>query len=215
MKQEQNSKELIRSISSKWNLIKIEKNIQKLEEKVVTLCHQQGYTFQNLIKFWMLSPFSNRHKDIITIILLGCWISPLTTEVERSFTFIKLIWTWLRNRLFTKNLSHCMRISKSRDLRADEYEQVKINKQTNKQEKQQKKGFIVITLKNYLPRCVLIFSYLLFFNFLISSSFTRKKYLQWTHVMLCLEFTTSFLLHKYLFAAKIFLTPHSLLWGKG
>ena len=71
-----------------------------------------------------------------------------------------------------------MRISKSRDLRADEYEQVKINKQTNKQEKQQKKGFIVITLKNYLPRCVLIFSYLLFFNFLISSSFTRKKYLQ-------------------------------------
>ena len=215
MKQEQNSKELIRSISSKWNLIKIEKNIQKLEEKVVTLCHQQGYTFHKLIKFWMLSPFSNRHKDIITIILLGCLISPLTTEVERSFTFIKLIWTGLRNRLFTKNLSHCMRISKSRDLRADEYEQVKINKQTNKQEKQQKKGFIVITLKNYLPRCVLIFSYLLFFNFLISSSFTRKKYLQWTHVMLCLEFTTSFLLHKYLFAAKIFLTPHPLLWGKG
>ena len=133
MKQEQNSKELIRSISSKWNLIKIEKNIQKLEEEVVTLCHQQRYTFHNLIKFWMLSPFSNRHKDIITIILLGCLISPLTTEVERSFTFIKLIWTWLRNRLFTKNLSHCMRISKSRDLRADEYEQVKINKQTNKQ----------------------------------------------------------------------------------
>ena len=169
MKQEQNSKELIRSISSKWNLIKIEKNIQKLEEKVVTLCHQQGYTFHKLLKFWMLSPFSNRHKDIITIILLGWLISLLTAEVERSFSLMKLIWTWLRNRLLTKNLSHGMRICKSRDLRADEYEQVlrlllKADETKNKQtDKKKKKGFIAITMKNSLLIWVLIFFFIFYF----------------------------------------------------
>ena len=171
----------------------------------------------------MLSPFSNRHKDIITIILLGWLISLLTAEVERSFSLMKLIWTWLRNRLLTKNLSHGMRICKSRDLRADEYEQVlrlllkadeTKNKQTDKKKKK-KKRFHCNYNEKFFTYMSFNFFYLLFFYFLISSYFKRKKYLQWTHVMLCLEFTTSFLLHKYLFAVKIFLTPHHLLWGKG
>ena len=52
-----------------------------------------------------------------------------------------------------------MRICKSRDLRADEYEQVlrlllkadeTKNKQTDKKKKKEKKGFIAITMKNSL-----------------------------------------------------------------
>ena len=109
-----------KSILSKRKLIKVEKTIQKLEEKVATLGNQQDYTFDILLKSWMLSPFSDRHKDITTIILLRSLIPPLTAEVERSFSLMKLICTWLRNRLLTKSLSHCMRICKARDLRADE-----------------------------------------------------------------------------------------------
>ena len=109
-----------KSILNKRKLIKVEKTIQKLEEKVATLGNQQDYIFDILFKSWMLSPFSDRHKDITTIILLRSLISPLTAEVERSFSLMKLICTWLRNRLLTKSLSHCMRICKARDLRADE-----------------------------------------------------------------------------------------------
>ena len=41
LKQGQNSKELLKSISSKRKLIKVEKNIQKLEEKVASLGNPQ------------------------------------------------------------------------------------------------------------------------------------------------------------------------------
>ena len=51
LKQGQNSKKLLESISSKRKLIKAEKNIQKLEESVATLGNQQDYTFDVLLKF--------------------------------------------------------------------------------------------------------------------------------------------------------------------
>ena len=41
LKQGQNLKELLKSISSKRKLIKVEKNIQKLEEKVASLGNPQ------------------------------------------------------------------------------------------------------------------------------------------------------------------------------
>ena len=56
LKQGQSSKELLKSISSKWKLINVEKNIRKLEEKVATLGNQQDYTFDILLKSWM--PFT-------------------------------------------------------------------------------------------------------------------------------------------------------------
>ena len=124
LKQEQNSKELLKSISSKRKLLKIEKNIQKLDEKMATLGNQQDYTFDMLLKSWMLSPFSDYCRDMTTIILVGSMIHPSTVEVEWSFSLMKLICTQLKNRLLTKNLSHCMRICKFRDLRADEYQQI-------------------------------------------------------------------------------------------
>ena len=125
MKQNLNSRELLKWISSKQKLIKIErKNIQKLEEKVATLGNQQDYTFDILLKSWMLSLFSDHYRDMATIILLGSLIHPLTAEIEWSFSLMKLICTRLRNRLLTENLSHCMRVCKFRDLRADEYEQI-------------------------------------------------------------------------------------------
>ena len=51
LKQWQNSKKLLESISSKRKLIKAEKNIQKLEESVATLGNQENYTFDVLLKF--------------------------------------------------------------------------------------------------------------------------------------------------------------------
>ena len=118
--QGQDSKELLKSIPSKRKLIKVEKNIQKLEEKVATLGNQQDYTFDILLKSLMLSLFSDCHKDMTTIILLGSLTPPLTAKVVQSFSLMKLIYSLLRNRLLTKNLSHCTRICKSRYLRADE-----------------------------------------------------------------------------------------------
>ena len=89
LKQEQNSKELLKSISSKQKLIKIKrktkKYIQKLEENVATLGKQQDYTFDFLLKSWMLSPSSDHHKDMITI-LFGSLIPPLTAGT----------WLWVR-----------------------------------------------------------------------------------------------------------------------
>ena len=123
-KQGQDSKELLKSIPSKRKLIKVEKNVQKLEEKVATLGNQQDYTFDILLKSWMLSPFSDRYKDMTTIILPGSLIPPLTAKVEQSFSLMKPICTRLRNRVLTKNLSHCIRSCKSWDLKADEYEQI-------------------------------------------------------------------------------------------
>ena len=51
LKQGQNSKKLLESISRKRKLIKAEKNIQKLEESVATLGNQENYTFDVLLKF--------------------------------------------------------------------------------------------------------------------------------------------------------------------
>ena len=97
MKQGQNSKKLLNSISCKRKLIKVKKkNIQKLEEKVATLGIQQDYSFDILLKYWMLSPFSDSHKDMTAFILLGSLIPPLTAEVERYFSLMNLICTWLR-----------------------------------------------------------------------------------------------------------------------
>ena len=121
--QGQDSKELLKSIPSKRKLIKVEKNVQKLEEKVATLGNQQDYTFDILLKSLMLSLFSDCHKDMTTIILLGSLIPPLTAKVVQSFSLMKLIYSLLRNRLLTKNLSHCTRICKSRYLRADEQDE--------------------------------------------------------------------------------------------
>ena len=105
-------------------MTKMEKDIQKLEEKVATLVNQQDYTCDILLKYWMLSPFSDHYRDMKTIILLGSLIHHLTAEVEQSFSLMKLICTRLGNRLLTKNLSNGIRISKFRDLRMDEYEQI-------------------------------------------------------------------------------------------
>ena len=124
LKQKQNSKELLKFMLSKQKLIKMEKNIQKLEQNVVILGNQQDYTFDILLTSWMLSPFSDHHKDMKTIIVLGSLIPPSTAEVEQSFRLMKLICAGVRNRLLTENLSHCMRICKFRDLTADEYEQI-------------------------------------------------------------------------------------------
>ena len=150
MTQEQNWKKLLKSISSKRKLIKIKKIIQKLEEKVAILGNQQDYIFDILLKSWMLSPSSDHHKDMTTIILLGSLIPLLTAKVERSFSFMKLICTQLRNRLLTKNLSHCMRICKFRDLRVDEYEQIlRLWLKADETKNKKKKGFIKITMTNY------------------------------------------------------------------
>ena len=40
------------------------------------------YLFDILLKSCMLSPFSDRHKDMPTIVLLGSLIPPLTAEVS-------------------------------------------------------------------------------------------------------------------------------------
>ena len=86
---------------------------------MVILSNQQDYTLQS----WMLLLFFDRDRDMTTMILLGSLIHPATAEVEPSFS-VKLICARSRNRLLTENLSHCMRICKFRDLRADEYKQV-------------------------------------------------------------------------------------------
>ena len=81
LKQEQNSQELLKSISSKQELIKIEKNSE--------IGRKGGHSRQSarlhidiLLKSWMLSAFSDRCKDMITMILLGSLIPPLTADVE-------------------------------------------------------------------------------------------------------------------------------------
>ena len=91
---------------------------------MATLDNQQNYTVHVLLKFCIISSFSDCHKDITTIILLGSLISPLTPDTEQPFSSIKLIYTQLGNRLPTKNSSHCMRICKYIDLSAGKYEQI-------------------------------------------------------------------------------------------
>ena len=65
-------------------------------EKVATLGILQDYTFYILLEYWMLSPFSDSHKDMTAFILLGLLIPPLTAEVEQYFSLMNLICTWLR-----------------------------------------------------------------------------------------------------------------------
>ena len=197
--QEQNWKKLLKSISSKQKLIKIKKIIQKLEEKVAILGNQQDYIFDILLKSWMLSPFSDHH-----IILLGSLIPPLTAKVERSFSFMKLICTQLRNRLLTKNLSHCMRICKFRDLRVDEYEQILRLWIKAGETKNKKKRKVSLRLQWQIIHIYMFNFFIFCFYFFISSCLKRKRYLQWPHIMLCKEFTISFYPHNPFLQRKIF-----------
>ena len=108
---------------------------------MVILSNQQDYTLQS----WMLLLFFDRYRDMTTMILLGSLIHPATAEVEPSFS-VKLICARSRNRLLTENLSHCMRICKFRDLRADEYKQ--ILGLWLKADETKNKGFIAMTMIN-------------------------------------------------------------------
>ena len=85
-----------------------------MEEKMATIENQKDYTFDILLQSWMLSPFSDGYKNMTTIILLDSLVPPSTAEDETNLRPTKLLPT----------SSHCMRICKFRDLRADEYEQI-------------------------------------------------------------------------------------------
>ena len=176
---------------SKQKLIKMEKNTQKLEENVVILGNQQDYTFDIVLTSCMLSPFSDHHKDMKTIIVLGSLIPPSTAEVEQSFRLMKLICAGVRNRLLTENLSHCMRICKFRDLTADEYKQI-LRLSLKADETKNKKRKVSLPLQLKILHIYVSFFYLLCFYFLISSCLKRKRYLQWPNIMLCMEIKTSF-----------------------
>ena len=51
-------------------------------------------------------------------------IPPSTAEVERIFSTMKLICTRLRKSLTPTNLGHCIRVSKFRELKDDDYRKI-------------------------------------------------------------------------------------------
>ena len=160
----------------------------------------------------MLSPFSDWHSDMTTIVLLGSLIPPLTAEMELSFSLMKVIYTRLRNRLLTKNLIHCVMFCKCRDLSR----WTNMNKFWNCGWKQMKpktkKERFHHDYSDKFFNCICLVFYLLCFYFLISSWLKSKRYLQWPHPILCMEFTTSFFPYKSLFDTKKFLVSQPLLW---
>ena len=212
---QQNSKELLKLISSKWKLIKIEKKYSEIRRKGGHSWQSEEYTFDIFLKTWMLSPFSYHYRNMATIIVLGSLIHPLTDQVERPFSLMKIICTWLRNRFLTENLSHYMRICKFRDLRADEYEQIlRLWLKTDETKNRKRKFHHDYNDKFFIYICLIFLSSM--FLFFDKPCLKRKRYLQWPHVMLRMQFTT-FSPHEFLLQWKIFwhLSPHHGVGSRG
>ena len=92
--------------------IKIEKSIKTLENEIESLSKKQNYSFEVMLEQWLGSDYAVRHCEITKLLILASLIPPSTTEVERSFSLIKLTCTKLRKRLTNENLTELMRICK-------------------------------------------------------------------------------------------------------
>ena len=103
-----------------------------------------------------------------------------------------------------------MRICKSKDFRADDYEHLKLWLKADKTKNKKKKDFIAITMANSLLICLIFSSSMfLFFDKLM---FKEKKVPTVTTPNALHGVSTSFFPHKSYFAVKIFLTPQPLPW---
>ena len=103
-----------------------EKKIQlkELEEELVELRKKQKASFNLIHKEWLAQGFGSKHPVVTKMLEYAALIPPSTAEVERVFSTMKLICTRLRKSLTSINLSHCIRISKFRDLTDNDFREI-------------------------------------------------------------------------------------------
>ena len=101
---EEKGKANLSSMYSKRKIETLDKSIKSLKTKIVELTKTKDYSFEIMLKQWAESGCESRHPIISRILNLAALIPPFTTEVERTFSLMKLICTKLRNRLSQENL---------------------------------------------------------------------------------------------------------------
>ena len=107
-----------RQRSEKKNQLKV------LEEELIELRKTQKASFNLIHKEWLAQGFGSKHLVVTKMLEYAALIPPSTAEVERVFSTMKLICTRLRKSLTSVNLSHCIRISKFRDLTDNDYSEI-------------------------------------------------------------------------------------------
>ena len=97
------------------------KTLKTIEEDLKALRKTQKASFKIIHQKWLSRGFGTKHPTVSLMLEYAALIPPSTAEVERAFSTMKLICTRLRKTLTTNNLSHCIRISKFRELTDDDF----------------------------------------------------------------------------------------------
>ena len=103
---------------------KKKKQLKETEEDISKLRKAQKATFHIVHKKWLAQGLGLKHPVITQMLEYTALIPPSTAEVERVFSTMKLICTRLRKSLTSVNLSHCIRISKFRNLKDDDFRKI-------------------------------------------------------------------------------------------
>ena len=95
-----------------------------MKTKIAELTKTKDYSFEIMLKQWAESGCESCHPVISRILDLAALILPSTTEVEHTFSLMKLICTKLRNRPSQENLGTCIRICKFRELTENDFHSI-------------------------------------------------------------------------------------------
>lgn len=117
-------KDLLSTNLSKRQRSKKRKLLKESEEEIGELRKAQKATFYIVHKKWLAQGLGLKHPVITQMLEYTALIPPSTAEVERVFSTMKLISTRLRKSLTSVNLSHCIRISKFRKLKDDDFRKI-------------------------------------------------------------------------------------------
>ena len=98
--------------------------VKELEAEIEELRKAQKINFNLLHTKWIESGLGSKHPNVSRMLEYAALIPPSTAEVERIFSTMKLICTRLRKSLISTNLGHCIRVSKFRELKDDDYRKI-------------------------------------------------------------------------------------------
>ena len=101
------------------------KKIKNLEKEMYIFQWMQTFSFDVMLQVWCQDlTLRAEHPDVTKMLFLATLIPPSTSEIERTFSLMKLLCTRLRILLTQASLVHCMRISKYRTLSSKDYKDI-------------------------------------------------------------------------------------------
>ena len=98
--------------------------VKELEAEIEELRKAQKINFNLLHTKWIESGLGSKHPNVSRMLEYAALIPTSTAEVERIFSTMKLICTRLRKSLTSTNLGHCIRVSKFRKLKDNDYRKI-------------------------------------------------------------------------------------------